>query len=48
MTYNPTEFSRLRAQVNRGDAVIGGVRESFNQFFLQYQLSLGVHGAHKF
>ncbi len=48
LTYNPTEFSRLRAQVNRGDAVIGGVRESFNQFFLQYQLSLGVHGAHKF
>ena len=48
LTFNPTEFSRLRAQFSRGDAVIGGVRESFNQFFLQYQLSLGVHGAHKF
>ncbi len=48
LTFNPTEFSRLRAQFNRGDAVIGGVRESFNQFFLQFQLSLGVHGAHKF
>lgn len=48
LTFNPTEFSRLRAQLNRGDAVIGGVRETFSQFFLQYQLSLGVHGAHKF
>ena len=48
LTFNPTEFSRLRAQFSRGDAAVGGVRETFNQFFLQYQLSLGVHGAHKF
>lgn len=48
LAFNPTEFSRLRAQFSHGDAVVGGVRESFNQFFLQYQLSLGVHGAHKF
>jgi hypothetical protein len=48
LTYNPTEFSRLRAQFSRGDAVIGGVSDSFSQFFLQCQFSLGVHGAHKF
>jgi hypothetical protein len=48
LTFNPTEFSRLRAQLSRGDAVIGGVRETFSQFFLQCQFSLGVHGAHKF
>ena len=48
LTWNPTEFSRLRAQYSHGDAAVGGVREPFHQFFLQYQLSLGVHGAHKF
>ncbi|HYN43869.1 MAG TPA: hypothetical protein VE129_18975 [Thermoanaerobaculia bacterium] len=48
LTFNPTEFSRLRAQFSRGNAILGGVSESFNQFFLQFQLSLGVHGAHKF
>ncbi|HYN42613.1 MAG TPA: TonB-dependent receptor, partial [Thermoanaerobaculia bacterium] len=48
LTFNPTEFSRLRAQFSRGDAAIGSDRVTFNQFFLQYQLSLGVHGAHKF
>ena len=48
LTFNPTEFSRLRAQFSRGDAVIGGVGQSFSQFFLQCQFSLGVHGAHKF
>jgi hypothetical protein len=48
LAFNPTEFSRLRAQLSLGDAAIGGERVSFSQFFLQYQLSLGVHGAHNF
>jgi hypothetical protein len=48
LTFNPTEFSRVRAQFSRGDAAVGGTRETFSQFFLQLQLSLGVHGAHKF
>ena len=48
VTFNPTEFSRIRAQVNRGDAPVGGEHQRFVQFFLQYQLSLGVHGAHTF
>ncbi len=48
LTFNPTEFSRIRAQVNRGDVPIGGERRRFVQLFLQYQLSLGAHGAHAF
>ncbi len=47
-TWMPTEFSRLRAQFSRSDFAVGGARESFNQFFLQWQVSLGVHGAHAF
>lgn len=47
-TWMPTEFSRLRAQYSRSDFAVGGVRETFNQFFLQWQVSLGVHGAHAF
>ncbi len=27
---------------------LSGVKQNFNQFFLQFQVSLGVHGAHKF
>ncbi|KIH75929.1 hypothetical protein SAMN05660860_02747 [Geoalkalibacter ferrihydriticus] len=49
LTFNPTEFSRLRMQFNHGDiAQEGGGRENYNQFFVQYQIALGVHGAHKF
>ena len=48
LTFNPTEFSRIRAQYSRGDAAVGGSRERFDQLFLQLQLSLGVHGAHRF
>lgn len=48
LAFNPTEFSRLRLQFNRGRFSVGGVEESFNQVFLQFQISLGAHGAHKF
>ncbi len=49
VAWMPTEFSRLRLQVSRGDfAVEDGERESFNQFFVQWQMSLGAHGAHAF
>lgn len=48
LTFNPTEFSRFRVQFNRGDIAVDGERERFNQVLLQYQLALGVHGAHKF
>jgi len=43
--YNPSEFSRIRLQMAQ-DKSRQGVTD--NQLFLQYQMSLGAHGAHKF
>ncbi|MCA1926603.1 MAG: TonB-dependent receptor [Thiobacillus sp.] len=43
--YSPSEFSRLRLQYSR-DKAQQGVDE--NQFYVQYIMSLGSHGAHKF
>lgn len=43
--YNPSEFSRVRLQVAQ-DKSRQGVTD--NQLFLQYQMSLGAHGAHQF
>ena len=50
ITWHPTEFSKLRLQAARARLAEGreGDRESYNQFYLQYQLALGVHGAHRF
>jgi hypothetical protein len=48
LSYMPTEYSRLRLQFSRGDVAVEDERETFNQVFLQYQMSLGVHGAHAF
>jgi hypothetical protein len=48
LTFNPTEFSRLRAQFNRASIPVNGIDQTASQFFLQFQVSLGVHGAHKF
>jgi hypothetical protein len=43
--WSPSEFSRIRLQLaqdkSRSDA-------TDNQAFLQYIVSLGAHGAHKF
>jgi hypothetical protein len=43
LDYNPSEFSRVRLQFSQDRA-----RENKpdNQLFLQYQMSLGAHGAH--
>ena len=43
--YNPSEFSRIRLQFAQ-DKSLQGVTD--NQILLQYQMSLGAHGAHKF
>lgn len=43
--WNPSEFSRIRAQYAWDDASSGPTDE---QFFLQYIYALGAHGAHKF
>ena len=43
--YTPSEFSRIRLQLAQDKA-----REGFtdNQFFLQYILTMGAHGAHRY
>ncbi|MGH6631407.1 MAG: hypothetical protein ACREB3_16895, partial [Burkholderiales bacterium] len=41
----PSEFSRFRLQFARDEARFN---EADNQVFLQYIMSLGAHGAHKF
>jgi hypothetical protein len=43
--FNPSEFSRVRLQLARDLSRFG---QPDNQLFLQYQMSLGAHGAHGF
>ncbi len=43
--FNPSEFSRIRLQFTQ-DKSRQGVTD--NQAFVQYQMSLGAHGAHQF
>ena len=43
--FNPSEFSRVRVQFAQ-DRSREGITD--NQFFLQYQMSLGAHGAHSY
>ena len=45
LDFNPSEFSRIRLQVARDRA---GPGPADNQLFLQYQMSLGAHGAHAY
>jgi len=48
LTFNPTEFSRFRVQYTRGDLSVGGARQTYDQVYVQFQMSLGAHGAHRF
>jgi hypothetical protein len=48
VTFNPTEFSRVRVQYNHGNVSQDAGRVRFDQVFVQFQMSLGVHGAHRF
>lgn len=43
--WSPSEFSRLRLQFARDDSRLG---QPDNQLWLQYIVSLGAHGAHKY
>lgn len=45
LDFNPSEFSRVRLQLARDRSRIN---QPDNQLFLQYQMSLGAHGAHGF
>ena len=44
--YNSSEFSRIRLQIAHDRA--RGEGKADNQVFVQYQMSLGAHGAHMF
>ncbi|MBK1736087.1 zinc-regulated TonB-dependent outer membrane receptor [Halorhodospira abdelmalekii] len=51
VTHYPSEFSFVRGQLSYSDFAAdepGGPREDAWQFLVQYNLSLGVHGAHTF
>lgn len=48
LTWQPTEFSKLRLQFNHNNISSDAGRDSFRQIMLQYNLSLGAHGAHTF
>ena len=45
VTFNPTEFSRLRLQYNNDST---DDRGRMHQLYVQFQMSLGAHGAHQF
>lgn len=45
LDYNPSEFSRIRLQLARDES---RQEATDNQIFIQYQMSLGAHGAHKY
>jgi hypothetical protein len=44
--WSPSEFSRVRLQYARDRAGYDGLTD--NQIILQYQMSLGAHGAHNY
>jgi hypothetical protein len=44
LDYSHTEFSRFRVQYNRDESYA----VADNQWYLQYIMSLGAHGAHRF
>ncbi len=49
LTWTPTEFSRFRMQYSRSDILTyEGVREDFDTVWLQFLMTLGAHGAHRF
>ena len=45
LDFNPSEFSRVRLQYSQDRSKVGLVDD---QLFLQYQMSLGAHGAHSY
>ena len=48
--YHPSEFSRFRLQYNQNNAMYNeeGENEQFHTISLQYNISIGAHGAHAF
>ena len=48
LDFSPSEFSRLRLQVARGEYEVDDGNEDVWQVFIQWMISLGTHGAHRF
>jgi len=46
--FTPSEFSRLRLQANRGMYQTDEGREEITEIRIQWMISLGAHGAHRF
>lgn len=46
--FSPSEFSRLRLQVNQGSYETSDGKENVTEVFLQLMVSIGAHGAHRF
>jgi hypothetical protein len=45
LDWTNSEFSRIRLQYNRAELARG---QDDDQFMLQYIMSIGAHGAHKY
>jgi len=48
LTRQIDHFSLLRLQASHANLWVEGAKENVNQVFVQYQHSLGAHGAHSF
>jgi len=48
LDFTPSEFSRLRLQVNRGSYATVEGKEDVTEAYLQWMVSIGAHAAHKF
>ncbi len=48
LDFAPSHFSRLRLQLARGTYDMGDTDEDIWQFYVQWMISLGSHGAHNF
>jgi len=48
LDFTPSEFSRIRLQANQGSYETAEGREDVTEVYVQWMISLGAHGAHKF
>lgn len=48
--YHPSEFSRIRLQYNKNDALYNedGEKQNIDTVMLQFNIAIGAHGAHSF
>jgi hypothetical protein len=46
--FSPSEFSRIRLQVNEGSYETADGQQDVTEVYLQWMLALGAHAAHKF